>query len=84
MKPKRKTAGKPWRVQSDSTGEFDELVVADWMHLERMDRRQWWMRLGQIEFDITIKADGQPRISVRNGKFVERRQANMLEQDGET
>lgn len=26
--------------------EFDELVVADWLHIEQMGDRSWWMRIG--------------------------------------
>ena len=77
---KPRSAGAPWRVQSDQAGEFDELVVASWMHLERMDRRQWWLRLGQVEFDITIDTSGRPCLRVRNGKIVK----GVLRKDGET
>lgn len=38
-------------------GDFDELVVGDWIHLERMDHRAWWMCIGDTHFWITIPAD---------------------------
>jgi hypothetical protein len=48
-----------WRVKSDDVGEFDELVVAHWLHLERMNKRTWCMQLGDRVFDITIAKDGK-------------------------
>jgi hypothetical protein len=51
----RAVPGARWRilahdgadaVQLENRGILDEVVVDDWMHLEQMDERRWWMRVG--------------------------------------
>lgn len=60
-----------WRVEAgpdvshEGKGGFDEIVVGDWLHIERMDRRVYWMRLGQREADIEIDHSGQPIVRWR-------------------
>ena len=50
--------GKPFRVESCKDGGFDELVVGDWFHMERMDKVWWWMRIGEDIYHATIAKDG--------------------------
>ena len=42
---------------------FDELVIgkgkACWFHIEQMDDRRYWMRVGDVDFDITISPAGR-------------------------
>jgi hypothetical protein len=52
-----KNPGMPYRIQTFDNG-FDELVLGDWLHVERMNHRTFWMRLGERVFDITIAKDG--------------------------
>lgn len=33
----------------DCPMEFDELVIDDWLHIEQMNDRDWWMGLGTAE-----------------------------------
>lgn len=66
----REHPGRHWRfscegpphpklpIEMESEGEFDELVVSDWLHIERMDERVWWMRVGDRAFDIEIPLEG--------------------------
>lgn len=50
----------PWRVQGSTgelkrltdKGEFDEIVVGDWLHVEAMDADSVWVRLGNRVFDV--------------------------------
>ena len=51
----KRDPGTPWRATPDSTGDFDELVVSDWFHLERMSERVWWVRIGQRSFNLLIR-----------------------------
>lgn len=36
---------------------FDELVVDDWFHIEQMNDRLWWMRVGEHNFWIHVPRD---------------------------
>ena len=69
--------GRYWRVLSHrqghgghldlrDVGDFDELVVGDWFHLEQMDDRYWWMHVGETNFDIGIPEDINKPITVYN------------------
>lgn len=45
--------------------EFDELVIARWLHLECMDSGVWWMDIGGVTVLVTADRDGRPkRVSV--------------------
>ncbi len=52
------TPGRFWRMQTDDLDHFDELVVGQWFHIERMDSRVWWMRIGEQDFMIGISPEG--------------------------
>lgn len=39
-------------------GDFDELVVGGWLHIEKMNRRAWWVRVGEREFWIEVPETG--------------------------
>jgi hypothetical protein len=43
---------------------FDELVVGDWLHVEQMDKRQWWMAVGGLRLGISIGRDGVARVCI--------------------
>ena len=59
-------------TNSDETAApFDELVVDDWFHIEQMDTRTWWMRVGDCDFWITVPRNGPARISLTEGKLHE-------------
>lgn len=75
-KPEANWPGQSWRflvrdwqdpnrevhhLQGDGNTWFDELVVGDWLHIEWMHGRHWWMRLGDARILITIP-DGKPPI----------------------
>ena len=73
-KRKRTPPGSRWRVLAHHNGEavrlenagvFDELVVSPWLHLEKMSRDLWWLRLGEHGFDITVDADGKAEVFMR-------------------
>ncbi|MFO0684398.1 MAG: hypothetical protein U0234_20260 [Sandaracinus sp.] len=65
-----------WRVQCYDgeesialpvRGAFDELVVGGWLHIEWMDDRAWWMRLGDMRVWITVNAPDDVRVDVERG-----------------
>lgn len=48
-------------------GVFDELVVGEWLHLEWMDERAWWMRLGDMRVSVSVNAPDDVRVDVERG-----------------
>jgi len=49
--------------------EFDEVVVDHWLHVERMDKRAWWARIGDARLWIEIKRSGKVVVSVYRGEY---------------
>lgn len=60
--------GRKWRllaqerggrsVQVESAGQFDELVVDSWLHIEQMSPRHYWMRIGPLTVNVGLLPDG--------------------------
>ena len=50
--------GRPWRVQSDDRGDFDELCVGAWLHVERLTHRDFHLVIGARRFNVNVKKDG--------------------------
>lgn len=48
---------------------FDELVVDDWLHIEQMDDRQWWLSLGGVHIWVRIPVKG-PVVVSHDGKLL--------------
>jgi hypothetical protein len=46
--------------------EFDELVIDDWFHLEQIDKRVWWLGLGNGEdyWHLHVVIDGKGNATV--------------------
>ncbi len=56
----------PWRILThdrgtteravtiENAGEFDEVVLGDWLHVEQMSTTHYWMRLGDADINVTI------------------------------
>jgi hypothetical protein len=70
--------GASWRVSSrhprhgfgggassiDHPGSIiDEVVIDGWLHLEQMDTRRWWMRVGDLHINVHLRTDGSTRVS---------------------
>jgi hypothetical protein len=73
--------GSQWRVQSRlgderfvarNQGWFDELVVDHWLHIEWMNGRQWWARIGDAQLNIRILDDGTVDLTVERDVYVNR------------
>jgi len=66
-----------WRLHARDRGKdvdlrgkgFDELVVGQWFHLERMDKRFWWARIGDARIEVHIGKTGQVRVEVERGEY---------------
>lgn len=44
-------------ITLEDQGVFDELVIDDWLHLEAMDDRSWFLSVGERAFWIDIPKD---------------------------
>lgn len=74
-----KRQGRKWRVSWDSAsgkrcdisdaGDFDELVLDDWLHIERMDDRAWWMQIGDAYVSVVIDRHGRAHVGIRRGEY---------------
>lgn len=40
---------------------FDELVVDEWIHIEQMDSRKWWMNIGGVTVWVRTDKQGRPK-----------------------
>lgn len=82
--PKRRKprpVGLDWRLQagdrydndhvliSNSAGpEFDELVIDNWFHLERMGGKQqaYFLRIGDAEINVCFDRSGKPTVRIND------------------
>src|SRR5262245_18776439 len=48
---------------------FDELVIDDWFHLERMDDDAWWMRVGDKWIWVSLDDNGRPSVSIEHDYY---------------
>ncbi len=72
--------GRRWRllaldhdgreVELGNQGDFDELVVDEWFHIERMDENKWWLRVGDARIWVAL-VDGRPTVDVERGAYSE-------------
>lgn len=69
-------SGTRWRIGFDedgqrltleNRGEFDELVLDDWLHVEQMDRGVWWLQLGGASFNVSVARDGRVTVMLQDG-----------------
>ncbi len=75
-----KIVGSRWRIlarmndrsfEAQDQGVFDELVVDDWLHIEQLDARVWWMRIGDARVRVEVSQDGRPTIDVERGTYAQ-------------
>jgi len=59
-------------IGGDGSSWFDELVVGNWLHLEWMHGRTWWLRLGDASIYVTVpKGKTPPIIQIQRGAYYE-------------
>jgi len=60
-------SGEQWKLLAIRDGEtisfenvgcFDQMLVDDWFHLERMDDDLWWMRVGDARIMVRVARNG--------------------------
>ena len=73
-----KLPGSKWRILArdgdreirlENQGVFDELVIDRWFHLEQMDDRAWWMRVGDARIVVEIRSDCSADVTVERDAY---------------
>lgn len=62
-------SGKENRFQGESG--FDELVVDDWLHVEKMDAKVWWLRVGDARIMVRLSEASSPEVDVIRGFYAD-------------
>jgi hypothetical protein len=62
----RTGAGK---VEHTGEGTFDELTVDQWLHIEQLEERVWWMRVGDARVEVSIETDGSTTVDIQRGFY---------------
>ncbi|RKG72871.1 hypothetical protein D7W79_27125 [Corallococcus exercitus] len=57
-------------VELQNRGTFDELIVDDWFHMEQMDDRVWWMKVGDMRVLVTLSPDTGVVVDVERGCYA--------------
>jgi hypothetical protein len=78
-----KRPGRSWRLsayyrngikrfEATDAGKFtfDELVVDHWLHVEQMNNRDWWMRIGG-DLNLFVHIDGKGKVTVTATSGIE-------------
>ncbi len=72
-------SGRKWRVlahrgaeriELEDQGTFDELVLDDWMHIERMEDNVWWLRVGDARISVALLSGEAPTVDVCRGAYA--------------
>lgn len=60
-------AGEPreWR----HGGVLDEVAIDHWLHMEQMDDRRWWFRIGDVWVMANIDEAGRVTVDVERGSY---------------
>jgi hypothetical protein len=78
--PPQSLPGARWRilahqetssVEMENQGIIDEVVIDDWLHLEQMNEREWWLRVGDARVSIEIETDGSVRVDIERGAYAD-------------
>jgi len=71
-------------VTQQDAGEFDELCLGDWFHLEKMAPREWWMQVGDARIGVSLRAGLPPIVTVERGEYGPQVGENYERQDKPT
>lgn len=58
------------RTELENKGIFDELVVDNWLHVEQMDERVWWLMIGDARILVTIDPNGAATVDIERGFYA--------------
>ena len=62
---------KAWAFSPEicNQGCLDELVIDDWLHIEQMDTRVWWMQIGDARIHVRVSVRGAPIVTIERGEY---------------
>ena len=61
------------RHQSDGRSVLDKITVDNWLHLEQLDPRRWWICIAGLSGRVTIDKNGEASIEF-DGATLTRKQ----------
>jgi hypothetical protein len=56
-------------LEVENQGLLDEVVIDHWLHLEQMDDRKWWMRVGDARLLVLVLEDGRVQVDIERGFY---------------
>lgn len=54
----------PNRVEIGEHNKIDEILLGDWLHIERLDLRVAYVRIGDREYIVSIPLDASKEIGI--------------------
>ncbi len=57
------------QVELENRGILDEVVLGNWFHLEQLDDRTWWIRVGDARILAHVGQPGPLRVDVVRGFY---------------
>lgn len=57
-------------VEDTSRSVFDELAVPGLLHIEQLDARLWWVRLGEVTLHVRVRRDGRVAVTHLDGEMA--------------
>lgn len=57
------------RVELENEGLLDEVVLDEWLHLESLDKRTWWLRIGDARVVVVVDDPTLPEVHVQRGSY---------------
>lgn len=86
MTPYRVSADLPdgTIVEQRDRGDLDEIVVGDWLHVERMGDRGWSVQIGDARFYVETTRRGVATVYVTEAAIVAGAKGTATLTDGHT
>ncbi|XXX76644.1 hypothetical protein WMF30_54250 [Sorangium sp. So ce134] len=56
-------------IEVENQGTVDEVVIDDWLYLEQVNEREWWLRVGDARVLIEIEQHGAARVDIARGAY---------------
>ena len=58
-------------VEYSGVGKFDELLIEGLLHLEWLDDKSWYIRVGDAKITATVLDDARVQVDVLRGAYAE-------------
>lgn len=71
-------------VEQRDRGDIDEIVVGEWLHVERMSERGYFVQLGDARFHVELTRKGVATVYVTEAAIVPGAKGTARLTDGHT